>query len=115
MKHKFTKNEAFKFGWQGLEAFSYSSKEDFDFASAAVFHVTKRHGKCKNIVSNRIYYVLEGSGKFVIAGKEIAVNMTDVIIVPKNIEYDYIGRMTLFLVHSPAFDENNEVKLEEME
>jgi len=112
MKYKFVKDEAYKFGWQGLEVLSYSEKEDFSFASAATFNVTERHGKCKNTVSNRVYYVIEGSGKFVIEGKEVAVKATDVVIIPKNTVYDYMGKMKLFLVHTPAYDPKNEIKFD---
>ncbi|MCL2017538.1 MAG: hypothetical protein FWG80_02075 [Alphaproteobacteria bacterium] len=109
MKYKFTEAEAFKFGWNGLDGLAYSSKDDFDFASTAVFNVTKSHGKCKSTLCNRVYYVIEGQGKFIIAGKDIEVSASDVVIVPKNTEYDYVGKMKLFLVHTPAYDASCEV------
>ena len=112
MENKFTFENTFKFGWEGLEGFAYNSKEDFANASTAIFNVSKKHGRCKSLVSDRVYYVLEGTGEFIIEDKKISVKATDVIIVPKNTEYDYMGTMKLFLVHTPAFDPSQEVDFE---
>ena len=112
---KFKIKNAHKFGWNGLKGLSYSSKKDFERASAAIFEVTGRHGKIKSLVSDRIYFVLSGKGEFIINGKVVPVEKNDVIIVPKNTPYDYRtvkGKLKLFLVHTPAFDNNKEVKLD---
>jgi mannose-6-phosphate isomerase-like protein (cupin superfamily) len=109
---KFKLSNAEKFGWSGLKGYAYSSKKDFKEASAAYFEVQDRHGKVKSKLCDRIYYVIEGRGKFIIGGKETKVSKTDVVIVPKNTPYDYKGKMKLFLVHAPAFDRKYEVKLE---
>lgn len=47
MKHKYTKKEALKLGWKGLDFYVYSGKDDFERASSALFKVTDRHGKVK--------------------------------------------------------------------
>ena len=112
---KFKLKDAYKFGWKGLKGLAYNSKEDFERASATIFEVTGRHGKIKSLISDRIYLVLEGRGEFIINGKKVPVEKNDVIIVPKNTPYDYRtvkGKLRLFLVHTPAFDNKKEVKLE---
>jgi len=112
---KFKLKDAHQFGWKGLKGWAINSKEDFEGASAAMFEVTGRHGKVKSLISDRIYLVLEGKGKFVINGKVIPVEKDDVIIVPKNTPYDYKavkGKLKLYLIHIPAFDDKKEVKLE---
>ena len=109
---KFTLRKATEFGWKGLKGYAYSSKKDFKNASAAYFEVQTHHGKVKNRLSDRIYYVLEGKGRFIINNKIFPVIKTDLIIVPKNTSYDYVGKMKLFLVHVPAFDQKYEMKLE---
>ena len=114
MKYKFELKNAFKFGWEGLSAYSYSSVNDFSGASAAVFEVTGSHGKVLSKISNRIYYILEGKGIFIIDGAEITVKKTDVIIVPHNTPYDYNGKMKLFLVHTPPWNEEAEVNLSKL-
>jgi len=109
---KFRLKEAYKFGWEGLKGWAYNSKSDFENASAAYFEVDGSHGKVKTTKSDRVYLVLEGSGEFIIDGKVIQVEKMDVIIVPKNTPYDYKGKMKLFLVHCPAFNQDAEAKLE---
>lgn len=109
---KFTKNNARKFEWGGIEGYAYSSKEDFPNMSCAYIIVTGKHGKIKNIKSDRTYFVVEGEGEFVVNDKSISVKAGDVVMIPKNIPLDYNGKMKLVLVDSPAFDPDAEVKLE---
>ena len=113
MKYKFTEKDAYKLGWEGLKISSYSEGTDFERASCGVFEVTTHHGKVKSTKSDRIYYVLEGEGYFEIDGQHIDVRPTDVVIVPRNTIYDYFGKMKLFLVHTPAFDPQKEVKYDD--
>lgn len=105
-----------KIGWEGLKGFIYSDRNDFQNASAIMFEVTGRHGKVKSLVSDRIYLVLDGKGEFIINDEVIPVERGDVIIIPKNTPYDYKAIegdiLKLFLVHTPAFDAEKEVKLE---
>ena len=112
MKYKYCFKDALQLGWDGLKVYSYSEKTDFERASAGVFEVTTHHGKVKSLVSDRIYYVLEGSGQFIINNESFDVSQSDVIIVPRNTEYDYMGKMKLFLVHTPAFDYTQEIDLD---
>lgn len=112
---KFTLKNARQFGWDGLKGYAYNDSRDFPNASGAYFEVTRSHGKVKTTKSDRVYYVLEGKGEFIVAGETISVEPTDVVIVPKDTEYDYratSGTMKLFLVHTPAYDPDAEVKLE---
>lgn len=112
---KFNLKNAYKFEWKGLKGWAYNSKDDFKNASAAYFEVTGRHGKIKTTLSDRVYYVVEGKGIFQVDNKKIEVAKEDVVIIPKNTPYDYwaIDRtLKLFLVNIPAFNAENEVKLE---
>jgi mannose-6-phosphate isomerase-like protein (cupin superfamily) len=111
---KFKLNKAHKFEWEGLKGWAYNSKEDFPNTSAAYFEVTGSHGKVKTTESDRVYYVLDGNGEFILNEEVIPVEKSDVIIVPKNTPYDYRatkGTLKLFLVHSPAFEPEAEMKL----
>ncbi len=112
---KFSLDNAFDFGWAGLKGKAISSADDFADASAAYFEVAGSHGKVKSKVSNRIYFVLDGEGEFNIDGGVESVKPDDVVIVPKNTPYDYkatSGVLKMFLVHTPAYSETDEVKLE---
>lgn len=112
---KFELKNAHKFGWPGLKGWAFNSKEDFPGASAAYFEVTGKHGRVKTTSSDRIYFVIDGTGEFDIDGKIVSVGKTDVLIVPKNTPYDYKATskvLKLFLVHSPAFQPEADIKLE---
>ncbi len=108
---RFRLKDAQKFEWEGLKGYAYNSKKEFRNASAAYFDVKTQHGRVKNRISDRVYYVLEGKGRFIINNKSFPVSKTDVVIVPKNTPYNYVGKMKLFLVHVPAFDAKYEVEL----
>lgn len=115
---KFALKNSYKIGWKGWNGWSYSTKEDFENASAIYIEVTERHGKTKSKKSDRVYYVLDGKGEFIIDKEVIPVKKTDVIIVPKNTPYDYKAldgtTLKLFLVHIPAFDPKYVVDLEKI-
>jgi mannose-6-phosphate isomerase-like protein (cupin superfamily) len=112
LKMKFEIKNARKFSWKGIEGYAYNSKDDFANMCGAFIIVTGRHGKIKNMKSDRIYFVIEGSGKFIVNDKVIEVKKTDIVLIPKNTPYDFEGEMKLFLVTSPSFDPKDEIKLE---
>ena len=93
----------------GLNGFS--SNINNENISIDIIEVYKGHGKyCTNKVSSHIYYVLEGNGKFKINGELYDVKMGDIIEIPKNTEFIYIGKMKLLLIMSPAFQANNNIE-----
>lgn len=113
---KFTLKNAIKIGWDGLSGYAYNNSNDFSNASAAYFEVNgKGHGMVKTTHSDRVYYILEGAGQFIINEEVSKVKATDVIIIPKDTPYDYKADegtiLKLFLVHTPAFDPAKEVRL----
>src|SRR3989344_3114868 len=109
---KFSKENAVRFGWNGIQGWALSSSADFPRASVAYFEVNGSHGSVKSTLSDRIYYVLAGEGKFIIDGQDFSVLEGEVVIVPKDTFYDYVGEMKLLLVHAPAFDSKSEVWME---
>ena len=109
---RFIKDKAFPVSWEGIKAWSYTSKDNLSSGSAIVFEVDGNHGKIMSKVSDRVYYVIEGSGEFINNKDNMKVKKGDVIIVDKNTPYDYRGKMKLFLVHIPAWDESQEVIFE---
>ncbi|MBP6858851.1 MAG: hypothetical protein KBC33_03425 [Candidatus Pacebacteria bacterium] len=115
MKLHFKLSNTKEFSWSGLQGWSYLEKADFERASAARFKVTDRHGRVFNDISDRVYLVLDGSGWFDVAGDKFSVEKDDVIIVPRQTEYDYGGNMELFLVHAPAYDRSTDHDLENIQ
>lgn len=93
----------------GLNGFS--SNIDNENISIDIIEVYKGHEKyCTNKVSSHIYYVLDGNGKFKINGELYNVEIGDIIEIPKNTEFVYIGKMKLLLIMSPAFQANNNIE-----
>ncbi|NTV40865.1 MAG: cupin domain-containing protein [Candidatus Moranbacteria bacterium] len=86
----------------------YKINSDF---SAALIEINGDHGKLKCIGEDRIYFILEGEGKFVIGDEESKVNPNDLIFVPKNTPYNIIGKMKYFLICSPEFNPRDDVFL----
>lgn len=109
---KFSLKDAKPFSVEEIKGFEYNTKQDFANASVVFAKVKGRHGKIKNVKSDRVYIVVDGEGKFVIDGKETEVKKNDVVIVPKNSPYDYQGNMKIFPVDCPAFEKDADMKLE---
>ena len=112
---KFVRPNKNSFGWKGLQGWAYNSRDDFENVSAAYFEVTGSHGRTKTTRSDRVYLVLDGEGEFEIDGNVVKVVKDDVIIVPRSTPYDYralTGTLKLFLVHTPSYDADSEVKID---
>jgi len=108
---KFTLQNAKQFGWEGIKGFEYSNKDDFANASIAYAEVDGGHGKIKNIKSDRVYIITDGEGEFIINEEVVLVKKTDAVIIPKNMPYDYRGKMKIFLIDLPAFTPDADVKV----
>ncbi len=96
------------FTQDGLNGFSFNINNEN--ISINVIESYKGHEKyCTNKVSSHIYYVLEGNGKFKIDGELYDVEEGDIIEIPKNTEFIYVGRMRLLLIMNPAFQASNNI------
>jgi mannose-6-phosphate isomerase-like protein (cupin superfamily) len=109
---KFTQKDAKNFTVGDVKGYEYTTKDDLEGASVAFAEVNGKHGKLKNIKSDRIYIITWGKGKFVVDKKEVEVEARDVIIIPKGSPYDYVGEMNMFIVDCPAFDKDADIFLE---
>ena len=56
----------------------------------------------------RIYYVLTGTGLFIIDGQNYNVEPGMLVEVPPNVEYCYSGRMKLFVVGHPRWSKGDD-------
>jgi mannose-6-phosphate isomerase-like protein (cupin superfamily) len=80
--------------------------------SGALIEIDGRHGKIKSLNENRIYFIIEGSGKFIISGKEENISDNDLVFIPRNTPYDIIGKLKYFLICFPEFNQKNDISLE---
>ena len=79
--------------------------------SGALVEINGAHGKMKNKKEDRVYFILEGNGTFVIDGKEEEVSQNDLVFISKNTPYDIKGKMKYFMLCSPEFDAKDDVML----
>lgn len=100
MKRKYALAEARRTGrLPEIEVLVYNIKEDFEQASVGIVESRERHGRMRQPISNRIHLVLEGDDEAVPVGKD------DVVILPKDTDYDYRGKMRFFFIHTPAYEQ----------
>ena len=88
----------------------YEYKINSNF-SGALIEMNGDHGKVKCLGEDRIYFILEGNGKFIIGDESGEVSPNDLIFVPKNTPYNIMGKMKYFLICSPEFDPKDDVHL----
>ncbi len=86
----------------------YKINSDF---SAALIEINGDHGKLKCIGEDRIYFILDGEGKFIIEDKINDVSPNDLIFIPKDTPYNIVGKMKYLLICSPEFDPKDDVFL----
>ncbi|MFH1505603.1 MAG: hypothetical protein ABIE94_01285 [archaeon] len=87
----------------------YKINPDF---SGTLIEIDGDHGKMKCLNEDRIYFILEGTGIFILNDKEHKVSEHDLIFVPKNTPYNIIGKLKYFLVCSPEFNPEDDVLLD---
>ncbi|MEA3514672.1 MAG: hypothetical protein U9R34_04300 [Nanoarchaeota archaeon] len=84
----------------------YKINSDF---SGSLIEINGDHGALKCLKEDRIYFIIEGNGKFVINNQESAVSANDLIFISKNTSYNIIGKMRYFLICSPEFNPDDDV------
>jgi len=90
------------FSQEGLAGYNYSL--GLDDISISVEDCFKGHDRYHtNTYSKKIYYVIDGEGKFVIDGNIYNVKKEDVVCIPPNTEFVFAGKMRLLLIMNPAF------------
>ena len=88
---------------------SYSIKNYFtkdfsrDFSLAVAELNGDVHQATSSAISDRIYYVFDGTVKFAVDGKTVAVNSHDSIFIGKGTEYSFGGSCKMVLINIPAF------------
>lgn len=90
------------FEQNGLKGYNYSL--GLEAISVSVEDCFKGHDKYHtNSYSKKIYYVIDGNGKFSINGEIFEVHKEDLIVIPPNTEFVFVGKMRLLLIMNPAF------------
>lgn len=79
--------------------------------SGALVEINGDHGSLKCLEEDRIYFIVEGTGKFIINNQEKEISSNDLIFVPKETPYNIIGKMKYFLICSPEFNPEHDIFL----
>jgi ethanolamine utilization protein EutQ (cupin superfamily) len=111
-QYKFTVDTRRVIGRPSVRGRPIVTREQFERIGCGVFVTQTRHGKIKNLGSDRLYLILEGEGTFTIDDRDIPVAAGDVVIVPRGTPYDYAGKLKVFLVHAPANLDEADIDLE---
>lgn len=103
-------SEANKIRIGNMEIGEYLINKDF---SGALISIKGAHGKSRCLREDRVYFILEGSGLFIIDGKEHTASANDLIFIPKSTPYDIKGNLKFFLLCSPGFRQEDVEMLNE--
>ena len=97
-----------EFTQKGLNGFKFKTEnKDVEF-----YIVDVKTGHDNYIISKKcthFYFILKGSGSFVINGETLPAKKDMLFEVPPEVEYTYSGSMKLMLVMTPPWFKENEI------
>lgn len=100
----------------GVRIKIYTSKNDSKNAAVLYQETDKGHSEeFLHEKSDFIYYILEGSGTWVIEDKEFEVKTGDVIIVPAGERFWFHGTLKQICITAPAWEEKYEHHIRNIE
>lgn len=89
----------------------FSKKEvNFDLVIA---QINGNHPKIKNFVSQRVYFILEGSATVKVEKNEFVVNKNDLVFIEKGQTHTIKGNAKYLIITTPPFEPQNEHIVEE--
>ena len=91
---------------------NYLTKETSPKVSVAVSKLDGRLWKTMNKQSDRVYYFIQGKAKFTFDNEVLKAEAGDLIYVPANTPYVMEGQLTAVLINTPAFEVENEIRLD---
>jgi len=107
MQYKYSLPEKKSFETLDILGFAYSDASNNPNVEAMRIIADGHSGKATTGDCDRVYLVLVGEGEFTIAEDTFQVVKDDVVMLPKNTDYEYRGSMELFEVNTPAYPLND--------
>ena len=86
---KISKNQATSEDWDKTKSWNYKLTHLSPYQSVVYAEITDDHGKVHTNDIERIYYIIDGSGEFVIADVVTTVIAGDVFTIPPQTIYNY--------------------------
>lgn len=112
-QYHYTRKAANSFELFGeLKGFSYNSHDQFPRACVSYLEADGEHKLSTCLTSDLFYYIITGEGEFMVGGERFKVAATDAVLVPKNTEYGYFGKMSYVLFMTPSFTPDCEIRSE---
>ncbi len=108
----FQLKNAFKVKRPGFTASVYNSKSKLSVLNTVYVDCFGAHEKVFVKKSHRLYFVMQGSGTFIVGKKTYKVKSLDVVVIPPKTPYSYKGKMKLFEANFPATGAEDEVVME---
>ncbi len=81
--------QAEHFTWEGINGWSYTTSEHSCQSKVTYFEIDNLRAQATNSNSDRFYYILGGSGYFVIEGDAKPVGPDDLVIIPTGVNFSY--------------------------
>jgi mannose-6-phosphate isomerase-like protein (cupin superfamily) len=78
---------------------------NFDFVVA---DLDGDHGSHINRVSDRVYFVISGTGKVTVGSQKYDVAKDDLIVITRNTLHSISGQLRFLIITAPPFDPANE-------
>jgi len=104
---KITKTQAPRFSWGKVWGLNY--KFNKDDVSVLYAKLEEPHGEVTTGDKSRYYYILAGTGEFIIGKEQTKIEPGDVIVVPPNTKYNYwpLGESLEVILFMEYWDSQN--------
>lgn len=103
MVYKF--NDAKQIEKFGVNMHIYNTKDNYSLVAAVYQETPKGHfEEFYHEKSTFIYFIIEGSGTWIIEGTEYPVEAKDVVIIPPGKRFYYKGNLKQVCITAPAWD-----------
>jgi len=105
----FKRDKAFVAEKQGVKLWIYGGNGDCPYAAVAYQETETGHAEeFYHEKSAFVFYIIEGSGTWIIDEQEYPVKATDVVIVPPGKKFYYKGDLKQVCITAPAWEEKYE-------
>jgi mannose-6-phosphate isomerase-like protein (cupin superfamily) len=112
----FRKKDALRLEKRGVDMWVYTGAEDCPQASVVYQETPSGHAEeFYHEKSAFIFYILEGSGVWVIEDREYPVKASDVVVVPPGKRFFYRGNLKQVCLTAPAWEERFEHHVRDVE
>lgn len=89
MIKKLSRKQATPYGREGVSAFNYAFPDIENGTSVIYAELTGVHGERTIGERARMYYIIEGTGEFVVNGETFSIESGDTIPIPPKATYNY--------------------------